>query len=110
MMGEPLLILALGAFMWLLTALLPARLKRQQRDVGRDVEPTVPPGVARERPRQPPPGVPRGAPPLPAVGPLVATRQRAPVRLDSRRAVRRGMVLMTILGPCRALEPPEPPR
>ena len=31
---------------------------------------------------------------------------RAVARLGSPREVRRGIVLMTVLGPCRALEPP----
>jgi hypothetical protein len=31
---------------------------------------------------------------------------RAPSRLGSHREVRRGIVLITVLGPCRALEPP----
>jgi hypothetical protein len=31
---------------------------------------------------------------------------RTPSRLTGQRQVRRGVVLMTILGPCRALEPP----
>jgi hypothetical protein len=30
---------------------------------------------------------------------------RAPSRLGSHREVRRGIVLLTVLGPCRALEP-----
>jgi hypothetical protein len=36
----------------------------------------------------------------------VAAGSRPPSRLGSRREVRRGIVLMTVLGPCRALEVP----
>jgi hypothetical protein len=42
-----------------------------------------------------------------AVAPYVA-RWRPRSRLGSPREVRRGIVLMTILGPCRALEPADP--
>ena len=51
------------------------------------------------------------ATPLPAVSPLVTSHPRFCPHLGSSREVRRGIVLSTILGPCRALEPPEfPPR
>jgi hypothetical protein len=40
--------------------------------------------------------------------PPSAARRRARSPLGSLRAVRRGIILMTILGPCRALEPPDP--
>jgi hypothetical protein len=106
-MAELLLLLILGVFMWLLNVVLPAWLRRRQRQVPQNVERPGLPAV--QRPRTLPPPAARGTP-LPAVASLVAIRQRAPVRLGSRRDVRRGMVLMTILGPCRALEPPEPPR
>ena len=47
--------------------------------------------------------------PLPTVAPPTARRRaRSPVR--SLRSVRRGIVLMTILGPCRAFDSPEPRR
>jgi hypothetical protein len=83
--------------------------------------------VLRKR-RAPPPPVPRAEPELPAMRPLprvitalpepapapratrpvgvpvAEPRRRTPYRL-SARDVHRGMVLMTILGPCRALEP-----
>ncbi len=48
---------------------------------------------------------PRGAALGVAVAPAAAD-ERAPSRLRGRREVRRGIVLMTVLGPCRALEPP----
>ncbi|NKE72414.1 hypothetical protein [Candidatus Manganitrophus noduliformans] len=47
-------------------------------------------------------------PPLPAAAlPVSNRRRRAPI--GSLREARRGIVLMTLLGPCRALEPPDPP-
>jgi hypothetical protein len=44
--------------------------------------------------------------PLPA--PAEPSRRRFPVRalLDDRRGLRRAIILMTVLGPCRAQEPP----
>jgi hypothetical protein len=61
--------------------------------------PVVQPRRAREGPHDVP--VPRAVPPS-------AARRRARPPVGSLRAVRRGIVLMTILGPCRALEPPGP--
>src|SRR5688572_15840637 len=64
--------------------------------------------------RQPPPIVaPRrfdeasGALPPSRAVPRVAPRPRHRAPVGSLRAVRRGIVLMTTLGPCRALEPPD---
>jgi hypothetical protein len=109
-MGELLLLLLLGVFLWLFNVVLPEWFRRRQLEVPQDVERQGPPVVLQvPRPQTPPAVAPRRTP-SPAVPPLVATRQRAPVPLGSRQDVRRGMVLMTILGPCRALEPPEPPR
>jgi hypothetical protein len=54
-------------------------------------------------------GGPREGPvgaPAPAAVPPVAIRRQARAPVGSLRDVRRGIVLMTILGPCRALEPP----
>jgi len=48
--------------------------------------------------------------PVPTVVPPVATRRRASSPLGSLQEVRRGIVLMTLLGPCRALESPRPPQ
>ena len=72
--------------------------------------PQIPPRVHR----LPPPVVeprragrgPATAPSRPA-GPPADARRRARAPLGGRRAVRRGIVLMTVLGPCRALEPPD---
>ena len=109
-MAELLLLLILGGFMWLLNVFLPDWLKRRQSEAARDDRPTVPPVVLHTPRLHTPPAVAPRSTPVPAVGPLVATRQRAPVQLGSRWEIRRGMVLMTILGPCRTLEPSEPPR
>jgi hypothetical protein len=68
------------------------------------------------RPARRPPSVeaPRRFPAVPDTTPVpvamshVAPRPRARATLGGLPAVRRGIVLMTILGPCRALEPPGP--
>lgn len=48
-------------------------------------------------------------PPLPAAAFPVSNRRRRGAPIGSLREARRGIVLMTLLGPCRALEPPGPP-
>jgi hypothetical protein len=107
-MGELLVLLAIGVFLWLLNVVLPVWRQRQQRDAARGVGPPVSPDVPRPRSLQPVRAVPRPGFPVPVVEPLVATRQRVPVRPGGLRDIRRGIVLMTLLGPCRALEPPDP--
>ena len=107
-MAELLLLLVIGVILWLLNVVLPAWIQRQQRDAPREVGPPVPPVALRPRPPRLVREVVRPGLPVPAVEPRVAIRQRMPMRLGSRRDIRRGMVLMTILGPCRALEPPGP--
>jgi hypothetical protein len=77
--------------------------------------------VGREVPRVPVPARSLAAPPIEAghrprdTPRRLATRMvvtsagaggRAPVLLERHRDMRRGIVLMTLLGPCRALEPP----
>jgi hypothetical protein len=109
-MAELLLFLILGAFMWLLNGALPEWLRRRQNEVPQDVARQGLPVVLHVPRLQTPPTVAPRSVPSPAVPSLVAIRQREPVWLGSRRDIRRGMILMTILGPCRALEPPEPPR
>jgi hypothetical protein len=109
-MSELLMLLALGVFMWLLSVYLPAWRKRRQSEIPPRIGPQVPPVLPRARTLPPPPVMSLRGPPLLAAQRPVATRQRAPWRLGSRRDIRRGIVLMTILGPCRTLEPPEPPR
>jgi hypothetical protein len=63
--------------------------------------------------RLPPVVAPRQFAAVPVVTPLPPTmprmaRARVRAPLGGLQAVRRGIVLMTILGPCRALEPPDP--
>jgi hypothetical protein len=99
----------------LLVNLLARVLRRWVKgDAPRGIEPEVP-QVPPPGHRLPPPVQPRrvregpqGAP-LPRAVPLPAARRRARSPVGSPRVVRRGIVLMTILGPCRALEPPAPP-
>jgi hypothetical protein len=113
MTRQQLLILVGMAFV-LLINFVTRLLKRR---VGRETPQRPESGVSEmPRPaRRPPPVMaPRRLPavsdttPLPRAVRRVA--QRAPGRapLGGLRAVRRGIVLMTILGPCRALEPPSP--
>ncbi len=118
-MLEQLLLFVLLLFALLLRPLLPFItdwLKRREHPAPPEVEPeassvlrperTLPqslvakPPVAHSDPRDMS---------VPEVGPPVATHRRARSRLGSLRDVRRGIVLMTILGPCRTLEPPGPP-
>jgi hypothetical protein len=108
-MRVQLLLVAFGVFVWLLTVFLSAWRKHRQRSARLDAAPHVPPVLPRLR-ALPPPRIaaPRGTP-LSALAPHRAMQQRAHSPLGSRRDVRRGIVLMTILGPCRSLEPPEPP-
>lgn len=93
------------------------------RAVQRRLEGEAPRDLGPEAPRVP---APARTPPVPAratgagAGPRHTPRGRAtemmvtspaasgraPSRLASHREVRRGIVLMTVLGPCRALEPP----
>jgi hypothetical protein len=119
-MLEQLLLFVLLLFALLLRPLLPFLtdwLKRREHQAPPEVEPEASPVLRPERtlprPRVARPPVLREGPrgmPLPTVGSPVATHRRARSRLGSLRDVRRGIVLMTILGPCRTLEPPGPPR
>jgi hypothetical protein len=93
-----------------------ARRREQQEKTQAAVAP-APPSVEEELPEEvwgrtatptppPPPApvlVPRSAPPPPA------PRRLHPVRalLNDKRDLRRAVVLMMVLGPCRAQEPPE---
>jgi hypothetical protein len=116
-MREQLLLFVLLLFVLLFRSFFADLLRKRQRAAPREVEPevsAVPPRV-RTLPLPPAarPPVPRVGPrstSLPAVGPPIAIRQRMRSRLGGLRDVRRGIVLMTILGPCRALELPGPPR
>jgi hypothetical protein len=79
--------------------------RRRESDVSERPQPArrTPPVVA---PRRLPAA--RDTTPLPLATPRMAPRSRARAPLGGLRAVRHGIVLMTILGPCRALEPPDP--
>ena len=100
----------------LLINLLARVLRRRVKgDAPRGLEPDTP-QIPPRGPRRPPPVVqPRRARegphdiPVPRAVPPSAVRRRARPSVGNLRAVRRGIVLMTILGPCRALEPPAPP-
>jgi hypothetical protein len=113
-MLEHLLIIQL-IFKFLLIAALIEWLKRRQRQAPRQGQPTVPPvpvrapmpvsprAVGARRPRMEP----RGAPLPMGASPRVRSSW-VRIYVGNRGDVRRGIVLMTILGPCRALEPPHP--
>ena len=104
-----LLLLVLAAFS---SVILPWLRQRIAAQMPREIEPE-----ALEAPRQVkrPPVSPARAPsmyregprrvPLPAVAPPGATRRRARWPVRSLGDARRGIVLMTLVGPCRALEP-----
>jgi hypothetical protein len=113
MLEQMLIILLIFGF--LLFSMLVEWLKRRQRQASREIRPTVPPAPVRAPMPVPPRAVgarrpraeSRGTPqPLDAAPPGRSPRAYAYIR--NRREVRRGIVLMTILGPCRALEPPYP--
>jgi hypothetical protein len=101
-MRAQLLLLTFGVFVWLLTVFLSAWRKRRQRAAPRDVGPHVPLILPRSVPLPPPRVVASRGMSVPArrrVPPSASARRKT----GSRRDVRRGMVLMTILGPCAAL-------
>jgi hypothetical protein len=109
MMRAHLLLLALGVGMWLLTVFLTAWRKRRQREATPDGGTQAPPVLPRARPLQPPLGVAsRGL--SVSAGRRVAPFASARARKGSLRELRRGIVFMTILGPCRSLERPDPPQ
>jgi hypothetical protein len=95
---------------WLLSLFLSYLRQRSQSEAQREIDRKALPVLPRESAPPLPRVMASRASPLPVVTPLVDRPQHAPSRLGSPREVRRGMVLMTILGPCRALEPPELPR
>jgi len=93
--------------------------RRQQQEQAEAPIPSPPPAVEEELPEDywgrtptpPPPAAvlaPRPAPP-PVLAPPPRPRRVHPVRalLKDRRDLRRAVVLMMVLGPCRAQEPPE---
>lgn len=109
-----LLFLLLMAFVLLLNFVTRALRRRVVRAAPRSSESEVS-EIPRRAQRPPPATTPRRSPEAPRTAPLpVAVRPatpqpRARAPLGGLRAVRRGVVLMTILGPCRAVEPPGPP-
>jgi hypothetical protein len=113
MTREQLILLAGMALALLINFIRRRRQRRAQDDAPRPRAPSEP---ERPRPahRPPPVASPRRRPTapdttlLPLSSPRVTPRPRARAPLGGLRAVRHGMVLMTILGPCRALEPPDP--
>jgi hypothetical protein len=108
-----LLILVMVAFVILINLITHVLRRRRERDAPRRIEPEAP-QIPPRAPRLPPLVVesrralerPHGAP-LPRAVPPSAARRRARSLVGSLREVRRGIILMTILGPCRALEPPD---
>jgi hypothetical protein len=114
MTREQLFILLVLAFVLLIN--FAARLLR------RWVKSGVPRGMGPEAPQSPPRGPrlplpvapsrtvregPQGTPLPVAVAPPAA-RRRPRSRIGRAPELRRGIVLMTVLGPCRALEPSDP--
>lgn len=113
-MLEQLLPVALILLVLLLRPFLADLLRTGQRAASPEGEPealiVLPKAPLRPSPFRVNPSTPhkdpRGAS-LPEKPPGVIRRQ-AHARVRSLRDVRRGIVLMTILGPCRALESPRP--
>jgi hypothetical protein len=114
---EQLLVLALLALVWLASALvnwLKARARRGQPDEAAETAgpaevrppPSPPPRAVVTPPRAvaAPPRAPAPAPPARVPRPARAVRPRGRFRVGGAEDVRRGIVLMTVLGPCRALE------
>ncbi len=110
MMRSQLLLLALLLAAWLLGLALRYLMKKRQSEARREVAPKAPSVLSHASSPLPPHVIAPRAGPLLAVAQRVVTHQHLPSRLGGPREVRRGIVLMTILGPCRALEPPEPIR
>ena len=113
MTGEDLLAILLTVFTVLILVVsgwLRTRLEGKAPATIEPEAPEAPPGVRipspplASAPIEPRVG-PMGAP-LPAAAPPAAIRRQARAPVGNLRDVRRGIVLMTILGPCRALEPP----
>jgi hypothetical protein len=118
---ETLLVLLLVAFVVFANAILPWLRRRLEAGMPEEIEPEVPEAtrratVAPPRPapapgRSPVSEMPREGPmraPLPAVAPPAAKRPQARWPVGSLRDARRGIVLMTLLGPCRGVEPYDP--
>jgi hypothetical protein len=106
---EQLLILALVVLLPLLNFLAGRVRRRLEEARPPEAVPVAPRAEARPRPGPPAPPERRPAPRIAAPEvepPRRAVRRAAPAAPRSLREVRWGIVLMTVLGPCRALEPP----
>jgi hypothetical protein len=111
---ELLYVLGFIAIVLLFNLAQRAARRRQQAEETHAAPPAAPP------PEEPlediwgrTPAAARASAPVARVAPLPApsaapSRRRFPVRalLDDRRGLRRAIILMTVLGPCRAQEPP----
>ena len=115
---ETLFFLLLLAFVVLVNAIWPWLRRRLEAGMPREREREAPEAargakVAPQRPAPAPgrplaPSRPREGPmraPLPAAAPPAGTRRKARWPVTSLRDARHGIVLMTLLGPCRGLEP-----
>jgi len=114
MTRDQLFILVMLAFALLINLVVRLLRGRRERQAPRGIEP--------ETPRSPPPAHRLPFPvvepqrartglqsaPFPLAVPPSAACRRVRSSLRSLQEVRRGIVLMTILSPCRALEPPGP--
>jgi hypothetical protein len=113
MTREQLLILVILVFVLLLNLLARLLRRRVKGEALRGVEPQAPPIPSRAYRRAPsvaePPRAREGphAAPVPVAVPPGAPPRRARSPVGGLQGVRRGIVLMTILRPCRALEPPD---
>lgn len=111
---EQVLLFAALALAPLFGALVRTVRRRLEGETPGDLEPEAPSVPPRVRtPPAPATGTAAGSresPPAAVRGMVVAfaaADRPAPLRLSSHREVRQGIVLMTILSPCRALEPPD---
>lgn len=118
---ELLYVLAIvGFFLFNYIAQRAAR-RRQQQEEAQAAQPAAPPAEeelleelwGRTRAPAPVPALtaapPARPPALPVAAEPPAARRRSSLRglLKDKRDLRRAIVLMTVLGPCRAQEPPE---
>jgi hypothetical protein len=121
MSWENLFFLLVVAFVVLANVILPWLRRRLAAGMPEEIEPEVPEATRRAKAAPPRPASAPGRfpaserlregpmrAPLPAVGPPAAKRPQARWPVGSLRDARRGIVLMTLLGPCRGVEPYDP--
>lgn len=109
-MLEQLVVVLFVALLTLLPMLIE-RLKTRQDQASQEDAPPLPPVPARTPTPLPARPVMLEAPasiPAPVVSAVPAPQPHARRGLGDRRALRRSIILMTLLGPCRALEAPPP--